>query len=101
MKRKRIALLLPLALSLGLLGFLGRRAASPEAIQTPVVVSASERIAAAPGSAAEIQDYGRRQSQQPGLSDFAGGHHDEAAVIIVGSSCGAVLIAILVLVILL
>ena len=104
LKRKRIALFLPAALFLGFLCFLGMRAASHEGttpvVQVATVAAASDKIDAAPGSESEIQDYGRRQSRDPGLSDFAGGHHEDE-VIIVGTGCGCLLIAILVLVILL
>ena len=104
MKRKHLTLFAPLALALGLLCFLGMRAAGPETVtqvaQIATVEPSSMKIDAAPGNATEIQDYGQRQSQNPGLSEFAGGHHEDE-VVIVGAGCGCLLIAILVLVILL
>ena len=104
MKHKRWILLLPLVFALGLLCSLGMKATGRET-ETPIVQSiavgpASERIDAAPASASEVRDYGQRQSLNPELSEFAGGHHEDE-VIIVGGCCGGLLIAILVLVILL
>jgi hypothetical protein len=104
MRRNHLTFLLPLALALGLLCGLGMSAAGHDAtapvVRTAAVEPTSLKIDAAPGDASEIQDYGRRQSQNPGLSGFAGGHHGDE-VVIVGAGCGCLLIAILVLVILL
>ena len=104
MKHKRWFLLLPLALVLGLLCSLGTKATggetSAQVVQTAVVEPTSERIDAAPGSVGEVQDYGQRQSLNPELSEFAGGHHDDE-IIIIGVGSSGLLIAILVLVILL
>jgi hypothetical protein len=107
MMNHRSILLLPLALAMGILCFLGTRADGREAptravteVVVQAVAPASEKTDAAPGSATEIRDYGRRESQSPGLSEFAGGHDDEV-VIVAGGCCTGLLIAILVLVILL
>ena len=105
MKRKHLTLWLPLALTVGLLCFLGTRSMGNETatqvVQIATAEPASQRIDAAPGNASEIQDYGRRQTQNPGLSDFAGGHHEDDVVIVYAASSGCLLIAILVIVILL
>lgn len=104
MKRKTLNLLFPLALGLSALCFLSTWAAGQETVtqvvQTATVEPTPQKVNAAPGTASEIQDYGRRESQNPGLSEFAGGHDDEV-VIVVGAGCTGLLIAILVLVILL
>ena len=104
MKHKRWFLMLPLALALGLLCSLGTKATgretSTQVVQTAAVEPTSERIVAAPGSASEVQDYGQRQSRNPELTEFAGGHHDDE-IVVIGVGCSGLLIAILVLVILL
>jgi hypothetical protein len=106
MMHRRSILLIPLVLSMGLLGFLGMKAdgrETPARPATEVVLTAapaSQQVDAAPGNATEIRDYGRRESLSPGLSEFAGGHDDEV-IIVAGGCCGGLLIAILVLVILL
>jgi len=103
MKRKRLFLAVTLAFALGLLCLVATRAAGHETarqvVPSATVEPTSHRIDAAPGNASEIQDYCRRQSENPGLSEFAGGHHEDE-VVIVGAGCGCLLIAILVLVIL-
>ena len=96
MRRNTLILLLPLAL--GLLCSLGTMT---QDVQTATVEPTLQKSDPVPGTAAEIQDYGRRESQNPGLSGFAGGRHHDDEVVVVGVSCGALLIAILVLVILL
>ena len=106
MMNHRSILLLPLALAMGILCFLGTRAegrVTPTQAVTEVVQAAapaSQKIGAAPASATEIRDYGEREKQSPGLSEFAGGHDDEV-IIVAGGCCTGLLIAILVLVILL
>jgi hypothetical protein len=104
MKRRTLTLLLPLALGLSALWFLGTKAAGQETVtqvvQTATVEPTSQKVDAAPGNASEIQDYGRRESQNPGLAEFAGGHDDEV-IIVAGVGCSGLLIAILILVILL
>ena len=66
MMHRRSILLLPLVLSMGLLGYLGTKAdgrETPARPATEVVQTAgpaSEKIDAAPGNATEIRDYGRR-----------------------------------------
>ena len=102
MKRRTLTLLLPLALSLGALCVLGTKASGHETV-TPIAQTVSVEPTsqnAAPGNPSEIQDYGRRESQNPGLSEFAGGHDDEV-IIVAGVGCTGLLIAILILVILL
>ena len=93
MKRMTLSLLLPLALGLGALCVLGASAAGSESVapvvQTTTVEPTSAKADAAPGNASEIQGYGQRESQNPGLSEFAGGHHDDVVIV-----AGAVIVAL-------
>jgi hypothetical protein len=102
LKQRLSSFILPLALAAALLALADSLAFGHEALTkaAPIAATSLEAVQApapqaAEGSGSEAQDYGRRQSLNPALSEFAGGHDEE--VIIVGS-CGCILIVAIILI---